>query len=204
MTNTIKGAILINNHKFAEDWETTQSHINWWADEHQQLKGYVIELKGLSSLQQTALQSCQNQIAGLEETVEQLVAMVCKLESSVCCCCDWLLLPGLHFAEGEKVVVDLEEGDDEEEDSLKYETEVETSDPSYMTLPSTGGCTKPSPHPSCSPTPEDSNPETNVVLQMSLIEAHIEAFLAEADDTGDKDPYTQWAHGEYIVGTENT
>ena len=101
-------------------------------------------------------------------------------------------------------MVDLEEGDDEEEDSLKYEIEVETSDPSYMTLPSTGGCTKPSPHPSCSPTPEDSNPETNVVLQMSLIEAHIEAFLAEADDTEDKDPYTQWAHGEYIVGTDNT
>ena len=22
--------------------------------------------------------------------------------------------------------------------------------------------------------------------------------------TGDKDPYTQWAHGEYIVGTDNT
>ena len=25
-----------------------------------------------------------------------------------------------------------------------------------------------------------------------------------AADTGDKDPYTQWAHGEYIVGTDNT
>ena len=24
------------------------------------------------------------------------------------------------------------------------------------------------------------------------------------EDTGDKDPYTQWAHGEYIVGTDNT
>ena len=26
----------------------------------------------------------------------------------------------------------------------------------------------------------------------------------ESSDTGDKDPYTQWAHGEYIVGTDNT
>ena len=26
----------------------------------------------------------------------------------------------------------------------------------------------------------------------------------DSHDTGDKDPYTQWAHGEYIVGTDNT
>ena len=28
--------------------------------------------------------------------------------------------------------------------------------------------------------------------------------LEELGDTVDKDPYTQWAHGEYIVGTDNT
>ena len=96
MTNTIKEVILKNNCKFPKDWETTKSHINWRADERQWLKSQVIELEGLSGLQQTTLQSCQNQIAGLEETVEQLVAVVWKLELTVCHCCDQLLLPGPH------------------------------------------------------------------------------------------------------------
>ena len=80
--------MLLNNCCFANEWETTQECINQRANEHQQLKTHIIELEGLSSLQQTTLQSCQNQIAGLEETVEQLVAVVCKLESTICCCCD--------------------------------------------------------------------------------------------------------------------
>ena len=83
MAGTIKGVILQNNCKFTEDWETTQSWINQRANEHQQLKNWVIKLKGLSSLQQTVLQSCQNQVAGLEEMVEQLVGVVWKLESSI-------------------------------------------------------------------------------------------------------------------------
>ena len=111
-------------------------------------------------LQKTALQSCQNQIAGLEEMVEQLVATIRKLESTVCCCCDWLLLPGPHYTEGEEeeVVVDLEEEEDDE-DGLEYETKA-PSTVSYTTPSSTGGCSEPSPQPSCSPMPEGSDPET--------------------------------------------
>ena len=99
------------------------------------------------------------------------VVVVHKLELSVCCCCDQLLSPGPHYVEWEEVGVDLEEGDDEEEDSLEYETKVETSDPSYMTPPSTGGHTPPSPCPSHSPTPEGSDLENNANLQMVLLEA---------------------------------
>ena len=60
--------------------------------------------------------------------------------------------------------------------------EVETSDPSYTTSLSTRGHSKPSPHPSCSPTPEESNPENNVALWTAEIEACVEAFLAEANE----------------------
>ena len=83
MTNTIKEAILLNNHKVAEDWEMTKSQIDQRADEHQWLKTQVIELECLSGLQQTTLQHCQDTIAGLEETVEQLVSTVPKLEPSI-------------------------------------------------------------------------------------------------------------------------
>ena len=150
-TNTIKEAILKNNCHFAKDWEKTQEWIDHRANEHQQLKTHVIGLESLSGLQQQALQHCQDMVAGLEETVKQLVETVRKLESTVCCCCDWLL-PGPHYAEGEEVVVDLEEEDDE--DGLEYETEA-PSTVSYMTPPSTGGHSKPSPHLLCSPTPEE-------------------------------------------------
>ena len=79
------------------------------------MKTCIIELKSLLGLQQTALQSCQNQIAGLEETIEQLVAAVKKLEKTVCWCHDRLLSLGPHYAEGEEeeVVVDLEEDDED-------------------------------------------------------------------------------------------
>ena len=58
VTNTIEEVILKNNHQFAKDWETTQSHINQRADKHQQLKNQVLKLEGLSGLQQTTINSC--------------------------------------------------------------------------------------------------------------------------------------------------
>ena len=104
-------------------------------------------------LQQTALQSCQNQIAGLEETVEQLVAAIEKLEKTVCQCHNQLLLPGPHYALGEEevVVVDSEREEDDK-DGLEYKTDAPLRD-SYTTPPSTGGRSEPSPCPMCSPTP---------------------------------------------------
>ena len=74
-----------------------------------------------------------------------------------------------------------EEEEEEEEDGLKYETE-DTSKGSYTTPPSTGGCSKPSPAPSHSPTPGNSDPETSAVLYTEELEAHIEAFLEEAEE----------------------
>ena len=83
-TNIIKEAVLKNNCIFAKKWEEVQEQIDHQANEHQQLKTHVIKLESLSGLQQTALQSCQNWIAGLEETVEQLVSAVKKLEKTIC------------------------------------------------------------------------------------------------------------------------
>ena len=60
----------------------------------------------------------------------------------------------------------LPEGEEEEEDDkdgLEYETEAPLT-ASYTTPPSTGGNSEPSPHPSRSPTLEESNPENNAVL----------------------------------------
>ena len=70
---------------------------------------------------------------------------------------------------------------EEEEGGLEYKTNTPSRD-SYTTPPSTGGCSEPSPAPSCSPTPEDSNPETSVILHMSELEACIESFLEEAEE----------------------
>ena len=143
-TNNIKEMILKNNCLFAKEWEKTQERINCQANEHQCLKTCVLKLESLLGLQQTTLQSCQNQIVGLEETVEQLVSVVKKLEKTVCQCHDWLLSLGPHYAEEEEeeVVVDLEEEEDDE-DGLEYETEA-PSTASYTTPPSTGGCSEPS------------------------------------------------------------
>ena len=145
------------------------------------MKTHVVKLEGFSGLQQTALRSCQNQTAGLEETVEQLVVAMKKLEKTICWCHNQLLSPGPHHAEGEEgeVVVDLEEEDDE--DGLEYETEAPLM-ASYTTPPSTGGCSKPSPHPSHSPTLEGSDPENDVTLCTVEIEAQIEVFLEEAEE----------------------
>ena len=73
MTNQIEEAVMKNNCIFTDKWESTHKQINHWADKHQLLKIHVVELKSLSGLQQTILQICQNQIAGLEETIMQLV-----------------------------------------------------------------------------------------------------------------------------------
>ena len=93
----------------------------------------------------------------MEDTVKQLVTAIKKLEKTVCQCYDWLLSLEPHYTEGggEEVVVDLEEEDDE--DGLEYETDAPSRD-SYMTPPSTGGCSEPFPHLSCSPTPEGLDP----------------------------------------------
>ena len=101
-TNWIEEAVMLNNQIFVEKWESTHSRINRRSEEHLLLKTHVVELKSLSGLQQTTLQHCQDTIAGLEETVTQLVASVKKLEKTVCRCHDWLLSPGPHYTPGEE------------------------------------------------------------------------------------------------------
>ena len=96
--------------------------------------------------------------------------LVKKLEKTVCQCHNQLLSPGPHYTLGE-----------EEEDGLEYEAK-DTSKGSYITPPSTGGHSEPSPAPSCSPTPEDSYPENNAVLCTEELEAHIKAYLEEAKE----------------------
>ena len=79
------------------------------------------------------------------------------------------------------MVEETKEEEEDEEDSLEYVTDT-PSGGSYTTPPSTGGCSSPSPAPSCLPTPGDSDPETSMVLCTEELEAHIEAFLEEADE----------------------
>ena len=75
-----------------------------------------------------------------------------------------------------------EEGEDEEEgEGLEYATDTPLGG-SYTTPPSTGGHSSPSPAPSRSPTPGDSDPENNAVLHTEELEAHIEVFLEEAEE----------------------
>ena len=174
--NQIEEAIMENNCIFSGKWEVTHDWIDCCSEEHLLFKTRVVELESLSGLQQTILQHCQDMIEGLEETVTQLVTLVKKLEKMVCWCHDWLLSPGPHYAPGEEEeIVEEEEGEEEEEDGLEYKTE-DTSKGSYTTPPSTGGHSKPSPAPSCSPTPEDSNPKTNMVLCTEELEACIEVL----------------------------
>ena len=180
MTNTIKDAIQKNNVIFGEKWEMTHDHIDRCLEDIRLLKTWIVDLEALSGLQQSALQSCQNTIAGLEETVLKLAASVTVLEKSVCCCHDRLLSPGPHYALGEEVVEETEE-EMEEEDGLEYATDT-PSGGSYTTPPSTGGRSSPSLAPSCSPTPEDSNPENNTALRTEELEARIKAFLEEAEE----------------------
>ena len=85
-TNVIQDAIEKNNIIFSEKWEATHDHIDRHSEEILLLKNWVVDLEALSGLQQTALQSCQSTVAGLEETVAKLTVLVTKLEKSVCCC----------------------------------------------------------------------------------------------------------------------
>ena len=176
-TNWIEEAIIENNHIFSGKWEATHDQIDCRSEEHCLLQAHIVDLEGLLGLQQTALQHHQNTIAGLEETIAQLVTLVKKLEKTVCHCHDRLLSSGPHYVPGEE----KEGEEDEEESSLEYETNTPSKD-SYMTPPSTGGRSKPSLAPSHSPTLEDSDPETSVVLCIEELEAHIKAFLEEAEE----------------------
>ena len=74
-----------------------------------------------------------------------------------------------------------EEEAEEEEEGLEYTTNTPLGG-SYTTPPSTGGRSSPSPVPSHSPTPVDSDPENNVALRIEELEARIEAFLEEAEE----------------------
>ena len=183
-TNVIQDTIEKNNIIFAKKWEATHERINRHLEDICFLRNWVVDLKALSGLQQTALQSCQNNIAGLEETVAKLTTSVTKLEKSVCCCQDRLLLPAPHYASGEEeemVEETEEEGEEEEEEGLEYVTDT-PSGGSYTTPPSTGGRSPPSPVLSHSPTPGGSDPENNAVLCTKELEARIEAFLEEAEE----------------------
>ena len=84
MTNVIQDAIEKNNVIFSEKWEVTHDCIDHRLEDIHLLKNWVVNLKALSGLQQTTLQSCQNTITGLEETVAKLTVLVTKLEKSVC------------------------------------------------------------------------------------------------------------------------
>ena len=85
-TNVIQDAIQKNNIIFSGKWEATHDRIDCHLEDIRLLKNRVIDLEALSGLQQTALQSCQSTIAGLEETVVKLTTSVAKLEKSVCHC----------------------------------------------------------------------------------------------------------------------
>ena len=174
-TNTIEDTIQKNNVIFGEKWEMTHDRINHCSEDICLLKNRIVDLKALSGLQQNALQSCQSTIAGLEETVLKLAASVTILEKSICRCRDRLLSLTPHYAPGEEEVVE------ETEEGLEYATDT-PSGGSYTTPPSTGGRSSPSPAPSHSPTPGDSNPENNTALRMEELEACIEAFLEEAEE----------------------
>ena len=181
-TNTNEDAIQKNNAIFGEKWEMTHDRIDRRSEDIRLLKNRIMDLKALSGLQQNALQSCQSMIAGLEETVLKLATSVTVLEKLVCRCRDCLLLPAPHYASGEEEMVEeLEEGETEEDEGLKYTTDT-PSGGSYTTPPSTGGRSSPSPAPSRSPTPGDSNPENNTALRTEELEARIEAFLEEAEE----------------------
>ena len=184
-TNVIQDAIEKNTIIFSEKWEATHNRIDRCSEEILLLKNRVVDLEVLTGLQQTALQSCQNTIAGLEKTVVKLTTSVSSLERSICRCQDRLLSPGPHHAPGEEeeMVEEMEEEGDEEdeEESLEYATDT-PSGGSYMTPPSTGGRSSPSPIPSRSPTLGNSDPENNAALHTEELEARIEAFLEEAEE----------------------
>ena len=179
MTNVIQDTIEKNDVIFSEKWEVTHDRIDHHLEEIL-LKNRVVDLEALLGLQQTTLQSCQNTIAGLEETITKLTTSVTKLEKSVCCCRDCLLSPAPHYMSGEEEEM-VEEMEEEEEEGLEYATDTPLGG-SYTTPPSTGGQLSPSLASSHSPTLGDSNPENNAALHTKELEAHIKAFLEEAEE----------------------
>ena len=121
-TNTIEDAIQKNNVIFGEKWETTHDRIDRRSEDIRLLKNWIVDLEALSGLQQSALQSCQSTIAGLEETVLRLATSVTVLEKSVCRCRDHLLSLGPQYMLGEEEMVEETEEEretEEEEDGLK-------------------------------------------------------------------------------------
>ena len=184
-TNVIQDAIEKNNVIFSKKWEATHDCIDHHLEETHLLKNRVVDLEALSGLQQTALQSCQSTIAGLEETIARLTTSVTKLEKLVCRCQDRLLSLAPHYTPGEEEEmveeIEEEEGEEEEEDGLEYATDTLLGG-SYTTPPRTGGRSSPSPAPSHLPTPVDSDPKNNVALRIEELEARIEAFLEEAEE----------------------
>ena len=181
MTNMIQDAIEKNNVIFTGKWEVTQDCINRHLEEVRLLKNWVVDLEALMGLQQTALQSYQNTIAGLEETVAKLTASVTKLERSVCRCRDHLLSLAHYVPGEEEEMVKETEEEGTKEEGLEYVTDTPLGG-SYTTPPSTGGRSSPLPASSCSPTPGDPNPENNMALCTKELEARIEAFLEEAKE----------------------
>ena len=79
------------------------------------------------------------------------------------------------------MVKEMEGEETEEEEGFEYTTDT-PSGGSYTTPPSTGGHLSPSPAPSRSPTPGDSDPENSAALRTEELEACIEAFLEEAEE----------------------
>ena len=73
------------------------------------------------------------------------------------------------------------EEETEEGEGLEYLTDTPLGG-SYTTLPSTGGRSSPSLALSHSLTPGDFDPENNAALRTEELEAHIEAFLEEAEE----------------------
>ena len=178
----IEDTIQKNNVIFGEKWEMTHDRINHRSEELHLLKNQIVDLEALSGLQQNALQSCQNTIVGLEETILKLAASVTVLEKLVCHCRDHLLSLVPHYAPGEEEeMVEETEEETEEEEGLEYVTDT-PSGGSYMTLPSTGGCLSLSPALSHSPTPGESDPENNAALHTEELKARIEVFLEEAKE----------------------
>ena len=83
-TNIIQDTIKKNNNIFSKKWEVIHDQIDCRSKDILLLRNQVVDLESLSGLQQTTLQHCQDTIAGLEDTVSQLVVLVKKLEKTVC------------------------------------------------------------------------------------------------------------------------
>ena len=99
-TNIIQDTIEKNNIIFSEKWEVTHNCIDRHLEDICLLKNWVVDLEALLGLQQTALQSCQNTIVGLEKTITKLTVSVTSLEKLICHCQDRLLSLAPHWGRG--------------------------------------------------------------------------------------------------------